>query len=770
LSLGLTQGGQLDPQPRTLDVPRIPDAEVTIDGHLNEPAWQQAATLTGFHQYLPVDGRLARDSTTVLVWYSPTAIHFGIRAYQDPALVRATLADRDRIAGDDHVAICLDTFNDQRQALLFAVNPMGVQADGTLQDAPRQSASYISSTTTGAYSIDLNPDFVFESRGRLTSAGYEVEVRIPFKTVRLQSSDVQDWGVNVIRRVQATGHEHTWTRVMQANPSFLAQGGTLAGLRDLRRGLVLDINPELTSARAGAPGVSGWEYDDWDTEAGLNVRWGITHNLTLNGTANPDFSQVEADVAQIQYDPREALFYPEKRPFFLDGLELFSTPTRLIYTRRLADPLAAFKLTGKISNTNFAALSGADHRSTSLTGEDRPLYNLVRIRRDLGQQSTLGLAYTDKVDGDAYNRVAAADGRLVFGGRYSLEFQGGGSVTRRGDATRWAPLGLFRLIRTGREFNVNVIGRAIDDDFRAESGFLSRVGIVYLGVNPSYTIFGGPESKLESFTGGILLDGRWGYDRFFKGTIPDDPRLHFNAGFRFRGGWQLGASLLVESFTYPGELYQDYAIERSEGAVVDTIPFTGTNRLHNLDFGVNLATPRFQSFSADAFVIVGRDENFFEWAPANIVISTLDLTWRPSEQLRVNLLYNHQQYIRPDDWSTVGMRRIPRVKLEYQVTRSVFLRFVGQYDAEVRDSLRDNSRTEDPILVRDPATRIYERAGRWTRNDFRVDWLFSFRPRPGTVVFAGYGSSLAEPGAFRFRGLERRTDGFFLKASYLLRM
>jgi hypothetical protein len=198
--------------------------------------------------------------------------------------------------------------------------------------------------------------------------------------------------------------------------------------------------------------------------------------------------------------------------------------------------------------------------------------------------------------------------------------------------------------------------------------------------------------------------------------------------------------------------------------------FTGTDRLNNLDLVLNLSTPRFQNFNAAANLVVGRDENFYEWAPATIVIGSLDLTWRPSEQLRVNVLYNHQQYIRPGDGSTVEVRRVPRLKAEYQLSRSIFVRFVGQYDAEETDALRDDSRTGLPILVWDPAVGAYTRTGRTTRNDFRVDWLFSYRPTPGTVVFAGYGSGLEEPDAFRFRRLRRVGDGFFVKLSYLFRV
>ncbi len=257
---GLASGSAGTPPSTAVAVPRIADAAVTIDGRLDEAVWARAAVLRGFSQYLPNDNRPADDSTTVLVWYSPTALYFGIRAYQDSASVRATLANRDKITGDDYVELLLDTFNDHRQALVFGVNPLGAQADGTLLDAPRQSVTSISAVTTGAYVLDLSPDYVYESKGRLTSWGYEVEVRIPFKTLRYQARDLQDWGLNVIRVVQATGHQHTWTRVLQTQASFLAQGGTLTGLTDLHRGLVLDVTPEVTSMLTGSAQLSGWRY------------------------------------------------------------------------------------------------------------------------------------------------------------------------------------------------------------------------------------------------------------------------------------------------------------------------------------------------------------------------------------------------------------------------------------------------------------------------------------------------------------------------------
>jgi hypothetical protein len=203
--------------------------------------------------------------------------------------------------------------------------------------------------------------------------------------------------------------------------------------------------------------------------------------------------------------------------------------------------------------------------------------------------------------------------------------------------------------------------------------------------------------------------------------------------------------------------------------VVDTIPFTGTPHLPNLDYGVNFQTPNFQRFSLSAFLLAGKDENFFEWANGRLILGNLTLGWRPTTQLRTELIYDHQQVDRLGDGSTVSRIRVPRLKIEYQLSRSVFVRLIGQYTSSQTDSLRDDSRTNGAILIRDPETGAFTRTAPAVSDVFRADWLFSYRPTPGTVVFVGYGSSFDDAGAFRFRNVTRTADGFFVKVSYLLR-
>jgi hypothetical protein len=753
----------------TVKLPRI-DAEPTIDGVLDDGPWAQAPALAGFSQYAPADGRPAEVETTVLVWYSPTALYFGIRAAAEPGSVRATLSSRDRLETDDQIQIYLLPFNDGRQALLFGVNPLGVQMDGALIEGTR-SSSGLAGLSTAREAPDLSPDFVYQSKGRLTATGYEIEVRIPFKSVRSPSSQTQDWGLQVIRVRKASGAEDTWTPARRAASSFLAQSGTLSGLSGLRRGLVLDLNPITTGRVDGVPGDSGWRYGTPAAEFGGNVRWGITPNLTLNGTVNPDFAEVEADASQFVFDPRQALYYAEKRPFFLDGIEQFSTPNQLIYTRRIVAPLFAAKLNGKIGVTSVAVLSAVDDAEVSATGADHPVYNIARIQRDVGDQSKVALIYTDKIDGDRSNRVAAADTRIVFKNIYTVQAQAALSRTHTPDDTVTAPLWMASVSRNGRRFGFRYQVNAIDEDFRAAAGFLSRVGIARASADHRLAAYGPKGGWWERATANVMVDGYWRYDDFVGGRDAQDKRMHLSGTATLRGGWDVGVTAMVESFGYDEGLFEDYRLGhlQPDGSYLYT-PYIGTSHLHNLDWQITVGTPQWKRFSADAFYLWGKDENFFEWSSAGIVFAQYGLDWRPTEQIRVNGGFQLQQYKRRTDRTIVGQRKIPRLKVEYQLSRAVFFRFVGEYDAYRQDDLRDDSRTDLPIFTFDGASDTYSRALGYRTNRFRADWLFSYQPVPGTVVFAGYGSTLSERDALRFRGMARDRDGFFLKLSYLFRM
>ena len=746
------RAGQLD-----VSIPRAEEGP-DVDGRLDDAVWRTAAVLTGFSQYQPVDRLPAADSTEVLVFYTDHAIHFGIRAFEPHGQVVANVADRDRIAGNDHVQIILDTFDDRRRALFFSVNPLGIQSDGTFAD--------------GAHP-DLSPDFIFDSRGRVTAEGYEVEVTIPFKSLRYQQVPVQDWGLQIVRRVMHSGHEQTWTPAERGATSFLAQSGRLMGLKELRRGLVLDVNPVMTQRTTGAARplpAEGWRYEGETPEFGGNLRWGISPNVSMSGTVNPDFSQVEADVGQVVYDPRQAVQFPEKRPFFLEASENFQVPNNLIYTRRIVAPQAAAKVSGTVGGFSVGMLSAVDDGGVALGSGRDPVYNLLRVRRDVGPQSNVGLVYTDMIHDGGYNRVMGLDSRLVLGSSYILAGQVAASFTDLG-ATRTGGRPLFdlALTRTGREAGFNFVVEGIHPDFVARSGFLSRTGVAHVNLTPRRTWF--PENPLfESITFTPILDGTWEWDRFTAGTVPNDIKVNTSTTALLRGGWRTTFYTWSESFKYPAYLYTNHFIERrnAAGEVTDTVPYTGTDRLTNLGVMVRVSTPQWQRFSASVETLGGQDDNFDEWSSAWILYSTVEANWLPTDQLRVNGRFLEQRVYRKTDGSLVRLRTIPRVKVEYQVSRPIFLRWVGQYDGLKVDALRDDSRTGDPILLR--TATGFRPAAPVERGGLRMDWLFSYQPSPGTVLFAGYGTSLGGDELFAPRDLTRTQDGFFVKLSYLFRM
>ncbi len=750
-------------------IPRIEEG-IEVDGALDESVWGRAAVLSGFSQYAPVDNRPAESRTEVLVWYSPTAIHFGIRAYGAPASIRATLAQRDRIESDDAVELYLGTFNDRRQALLFGVNPLGVQFDGALTEGARGAqGGGFGGLTGGREAADLSQDFVFDSKGRLTEWGYEVEVRIPFKTLRYQPRDIQDWSLHVLRRVQSTGHEDTWAPARRNASSFLSQSGTLKGLTGLRRGVVLDLTPVVTARADGARDSGGaWSYDASRPDVGGNARWGVTSNLTLNATVNPDFSQVEADATQFQFDPRQAVFFAEKRPFFLDGIEQFTTPNNLIYTRAMAAPIGALKLTGKARGMSVGVLAAVDDQAASFTGDATPFFAIARVQRDLPGNARIAAVYTDRTERGRSNRVFGVDTRVPFAGIYTVDAQAAMSRDAAGTVVS-APLWQAAVARNGRRYSFRYQVRAVDEDFRTRAGFISRAGVATVNLVNQLAFYGPKGGFFERYTADVTVEGVWKYDDFTGGEPAQDRKLHFNHNVVMRGGWRAGASALVETFGYDADLYANHRLvdTAADGTTVYR-PFTGTPRLPNTDFLITAGSPRINGVQANIFLLWGRDENYFEWASGDILWINGGLFWRPTEQLRTDLTFNMQTVKRPSDGSLVNGRYLPRMRIEYQLTRAMSVRWIGEYSVETQDDLRDDSRTNLPLAIVS-ANGTPRLLTAFDRRTLRSDFLFSWQPTPGTVFFAGYGSTEADNPLPRI-GLERVRDSFFMKLSYLFRL
>lgn len=742
----------------SVQVPTL-EARVVLDGVLDEDAWTHAALLTGFSQYQPVDSRPSPDSTEVRVWYARDAMYFGVRAFEPHGPVRAALADRDKVGSDDNVEIHLDTYNERNRAFVFIVNPLGVQADGTKSEG----GGFIPGANIMPGQNDLSADFHWESKGRITDDGYEVEIRIPFSSLRYPSRPVQDWGIQIQRNVQHRGAEDTWTPTRRAAASFIDQSGLLVGLTGMHHGQVAQLNPELTSTIQGAPSPTDgrWEYDA-HPRLGGNVRWGMGSNFVLNGTVKPDFSQVEADATQIAADERFALFYPERRPFFVEGVDQFNVPNTLVYTRAIVQPEAAVKLTGKVGRTDVAVLSALDAPGTTPDG-GRPVVNIARLRRGFGAQSTAGALYSDRVGGGRSNRLVGGDVRHVFGGMYYAQVQGALSHTSQDGAGETSPLWEVAVDRTGRSYGFHYGVLGIGQDFAADNGFVQRTGIVQPGIANRFTLYGGPGALVERYNVFARWEGVWRYEDFFEGGSILESQLMFMNQFTFRGGWNVNVTPALASYTFDDA---DYA-RLFRGTVGSPMAFVPSDRLGAFTTQIMVSTPQFSAFSASAGMTAGNGVDFLETSEVWRMDYSANVDARPTQRIRVGATYRSTSFRRRSDDVRTASTRIPRLKVEYQVTRSLFLRMVAQYTAMERLPLRD-PRAGQVLLVQGHDGLLMP-SERMASNELRADWLFSFRPSPGTVFFVGYGNTSREPDPLALDGLRRTNDAFFVKVSYLFR-
>lgn len=749
--------------------PRLRET-ITIDGTLSEVAWRQAAILTEFTTYSPVDGRPAQDSTEVRLWYAEDALYVGIRAWAPPGTVRATLAERDRISNDDWVALHLDTFLDRRRSFVFAVNAFGVQSDGMRSDV--SAGPGVSRASLQA--VDLSQDYVWQSKGTLLDDGFSVELRIPFKSIRYQLANTQDWGIQVIRQTQRTGYQDTWAPTSRAIQAFTPQSGYLRGMTGMKRGLVLDLTPTSVTSTIGKPtsgtpttGTSttdAWRYGTRG-EFGGDVRWGITSNFTVNATANPDFSQVETDVGQIPGDVRFALFFPELRPFFVEGSEQFDAPNRLVNTRAIVQPLGAIKLTGKIPRTDVGLLSAIDAPTSGSDGKTSPRFNIVRLRRDVGEQSTAGIVFTDRSEGARVNRVAGFDTRLQFKNVYSVDLRYAASLTRD-SSTRTGALWEVGTGRTGRGYGYRYNVQGFSPQFETQTGFVNRVDFVRAQINQRYTVFGAKGGWWDQRQHFLSVSTLWSYNDFGTRDLPLESRVSLDNSMTIRGGWKVSAIPDLQRVAFDPRRYASYAVLAPTGQ--DTLSFTPNDAQITSHLAFALITPQWRRAGASLTATVGTEPEFFETSTVQRREVEAQVDLRPSSQLRIGTLLRYQRFIRERDGSVFSTQVVPRFRLEYQFSRALFLRFIGQVESRDRSALRD-PRTEQPLFLRTASGVLSAQTARRSLLG-RADWLMSYLPSPGTVVYFGYGTAMDASETMRPGDVQRTSDGAFVKFSYLYRV
>src|SRR6266571_9121295 len=402
-------------------MPKFEKAPV-IDGKLDDEIWKKAIVLKDFYQVQPGDNIAPSKPTEVMLGYDAKFIYIAFHCYDEPDKVRATIAKRDNIFNDDYVGILFDTFNDGRKAYEFDFNPLGVQADGTWTDQNE----------------DFNPDFVFESKGTLTTDGWTLEVAIPFKSLRYVAGKDKLWGAHFFRRIKRFNNElDMWMPINRDISSWLAQEGHLSGLEGISTERTLELIPSLTVSESGRRKATltpaqrntglldlGLFVNEPVTfDLGLTGKFSLTPNVTLDFAVNPDFAQVESDQLVVTANQRFPIFFAEKRPFFLEGVDIFNTTIAAVHTRAIIDPDVAVKLTGKVNRNTFGLLVASDNGPGNFSADERLTANprligknasigILRLKHDIGKDSFVGFLGTYRRFVDTYNELGGFDTRL----------------------------------------------------------------------------------------------------------------------------------------------------------------------------------------------------------------------------------------------------------------------------------------------------------------------------------------------------------------------
>jgi hypothetical protein len=470
-----------------LVIPRLTKAP-KIDGVLDNPIWEtEALKIDAFVQLSPKENGVPTEKTVAYLGYDEKNLYVAFRAYDSQASkIRCSITKRDGCLEDDWVFIMLDTFNEKRRAFSFLLNPAGVQMDMMRVEEG------------GNDDMDPSWDTVFLSEGKIDAEGYTVEAAIPFKSLRFPNQDIKTWNIVLGRNLPRTGEIILHPHYSRDIPGLLSNGRQFIIPGAVERSKNVEIMPFLTSLKR--------EGETLKAEPGANFKLGLSSNMTVDLTANPDFSQIEADEPKIDYNLRYALRYTEKRPFFLEGMEIFSSPEiETVYTRQISDPIFGAKASGKSGRFTYGLLSAYDmHPAESLwdisgggetTTNKRAFSNVFRTKADVGSGSYIGFTLTDKeLGGGTWSRLGGIDGQLRFKDKVFFNFQAlASSSSLDGDRTSLAP-GLYgELYYTTKHWTLGGFYQAMHPDFQASLGFVNRTDYRSAGGFAQYRIY--PDKK-----------------------------------------------------------------------------------------------------------------------------------------------------------------------------------------------------------------------------------------------------------------------------------
>jgi hypothetical protein len=709
--------------------------------------------VTGFVQRNPHDSQPSSQRTEAYLGYDHSNLYVVFVCFDDPAKVRAHVTRREDIFSDDQVEIMLDTFHDQRRAYAFQTNPLGIQWDAIWTEEPHEDA-YGNLTN-----FDPSFDTVWDSKGKVTARGYVVWMAIPFKSLRFSPEQRQTWGVILYRGILRENEDDFWPEISRRVEGRLAQAAAARGLESISPGRNMQFIPYGVMRSFHAldrrdPSMPVFDNRDAELRGGLDSKFILHDNFVLDLTGNPDFSQVESDEPQITVNQRFEVFFPEKRPFFLENADYFKTPIDLFFTRRIGDPQAGARLTGKAGPYSLGILASDDRgpgtavpSSSSIYGE-RASFALARLNRDILRQSTVGLIYTDWEfpATSEFNRVGGVDTRLKFNSNWTGVFQGVVSSTRNADGSYQAGPGYkAETSYTNSHLDYDTTFNDFSPGFSTAAGFVNRVDIREVRNNLNYR-WHPATGPLVSWGPGMFADNVWAHD----GTRLD---TYYSPGmsFGFKGQTYLTLSPYVEF--------------RERLRPVDFYSLTQNRDYHEHDSSVGFGTSYFPKLTVQGYYQFGDNVNFVpagnnppELAradTANLLVSYLPVT-----SLKIDNTYLFDRLRDRATGTAIFNNHIFRSKWNWQFNRELSLRVILQYTA----TLANQSFTFLP-----------------TSKQFNADFLVTYLVHPGTAIYVGYNSDLQNYDPTL--GLDPNTGGiartrtgylndsrqFFVKVSYLFR-
>ena len=779
------------------------DKPPVIDGKLDEEVWQKAVVLKDFYQIQPGDNVAPSRPTQVLLGFDARFLYIAFKATDEPDKVRATVAKRDNIFQDDYVGFMLDTFNDKRKAFEVFFNPLGIQADGLLTEGRGE---------------DFSVDLLLESKGIVHETGYDVEISIPFKSLRFEAGKGKLLGAHFFRRIKRFENElDSWMPFSRSIDSNLSQAGHLTGLEGISVERTIELIPSLTVSQNSRfvrsflpPSLANTDpgrivNEPVGLDLGLTAKFIPSSAVTVDLAINPDFAQVEADQLVVTANQRFPIFFPEKRPFFLEGIDIFQTPVTVVHTRAIVDPDVAIKTTGKLGRNTFGLMVASDNGPGNLNADDRGTLHgcreqraldptvvcnaekildknahigVLRLKRDVGKENSLGLLATSYNFIEKHNQVLGIDGRFRLDKQTTASFQLIGTTSRNFffdpndgeavDGTRYRTGNGFGYTLdynvSGRNWGWELYGEGFTQDYRADVGFVQRTNSNFNFAFLRYNSDPDPKKKIISYhvhtANHVDYDwqGRiytWESENLVEWRLPRNSwaGVWWEPGYERLFDHEFGPTreakpcnpLLTCTFFGPDT-------ERSSNKQHLSF-YAGSNFSKTISFNAQI-TQRWGHFDLDfgtgtdkyprvspSALLLGEDAPL-DPGRGKLLQFNGSVTYQPTNELRASFSINSQQLRRYDTDRYAFKINILTLRGTYQFTKATFARLILDYNTL-------NSRLRSQALLG------------WT-------------PSPGTAFYAGYNDDLnyATPHPFTEQivpGFRRNSRTLFIKMSYLIR-